>query len=334
MSTSQFWQNHYSSVDPKLQETFLKLNTSHCREILIALNLSTDNEECYESSENRVFGFERVIIKFFRPGRWSLEALEEEVLFLEDLKEADVAFVRSVGGVRIWNGVYYIIYERVNAAEFKSRKILDEKSVRQMVHLVARIHEVGAKRGASARAQFDPCGVFEGCFEVIKKNGFLPRSLEQRYLEASKKIAGKFDAIGEITVQRIHGDTYSDNIIWNDSGPTFMDLDDFQIGPVAIDIRLLSFPWRLGTLPESMSKRESRIIQHNMVLDMYREVARIPEESEKLFPLLGAYRDIQFDAWFSARWKEPGFAENYEDDDITTIDWWKDSIEGLEEALR
>ena len=66
---------------------------------------------------------------------------------------------------------------------------------------------------------------------------------------------------------------------------------------------------------------------------MYREVRPFPQIQEKILPLLGAYRDIQFDAWFSARWKEPNFASKYQDDDITASDYWEDSVEGLEEDI-
>ena len=52
-----------------------------------------------------------------------------------------------------------------------------------------------------------------------------------------------------------------------------------------------------------------------------------------MFPLMSAYRDIQFDAWFSARWNEPGFAKNYEDDDITKAEWWIENMYALEGLL-
>jgi Ser/Thr protein kinase RdoA (MazF antagonist) len=82
-----------------------------------------------------------------------------------------------------------------------------------------------------------------------------------------------------------------------------------------------------------MDRRERRKIQHNMVLEMYREVSSFSEKQEKVLPLLGAYRDIQFDAWFSARWNDPGFAESYSEDDITSSEYWVDSIEGLEHSI-
>lgn len=333
MKTAKDWINHFTINNPELQSKFLNLTASDCEEPLKKLGLKARGGVAYESAENRVFGFEDIVVKFYRPGRWSTEALKEEVRFLKDLEKEKVSFVRLIGDLNSWNGLNFIIFEKVKGPVINDRNVLDEDSVRKMVHLVAKIHEVGRKRVSIHRAQFNPQAMSEGCFEVIKKAGFLPVSLRKRYAAVIGVLVDKFQLLGDIPVQRIHGDTYSGNILWKPEGPIFMDLDDFQVAPIALDVRLLSFSWRLETLPESMDRRERRKIQHNMVLDMYREVSAFPAIQEKVLPLLGAYRDIQFDAWFSARWNEAGFAENYKDDDITKKQYWEDSIEGLEDSI-
>ena len=172
-----------------------------------------------------------------------------------------------------------------------------------------------------------------GCFEVIQREGYFPSSLFSRYEEVINQFVKKITSFKNIPVQRIHGDTYSGNILWKNNDPIFMDLDDFQVGPVAIDVKLLSFPWRLDTLPEEMERGERREVQSQMVLDFYREINNFPKEWEGIFPLLSIYRDIQFDAWFSARWSERGFAEKYEGDDITDEKWWFENLDGLEDLL-
>jgi Ser/Thr protein kinase RdoA (MazF antagonist) len=333
MTNAQYWINHFVPANSELQAVFLNLVPDDCKEILKKHDLSYVKGISFESAENRVFGFDTVIIKFYRPERWSFKAIEEELEFLEDLREADVSFVRPVGKVGTWRGVHYLVFEKIQQVISTDKKILNESEVREMVRLVAQVHDVGEKRIARERPSFDPEGMSTGCFEVIKRAGFLPESLHGRYQKVIDEFISKIAALGEIPVQRVHGDTYSGNVIWTSKGPVFMDLDDFQMGPVALDVKLLSFPWRLDTLSESMDRKERRRIQHQMVLDLYREFRSFPKEWEALFPLLSVYRDIQFDAWFSARWNDPGFASNYQDDDITTLDWWIDSIEALEDSV-
>ncbi|CBW26021.1 conserved hypothetical protein [Halobacteriovorax marinus SJ] len=331
--SKQFWIDQFAPTDSELQSSFLNLNITDCKSTVEEIGFSSASGVSYDSAENRVFGFDEIVVKFYRPGRWSKEAIEEEFVFLKDLQDHGVSFVRPIGEVGTWKGLNYIVYERVARPYVDDRSILDEESVKRMVHTVAQIHKVGAKREASHRPFFNPKDMGEGCFEVIQRAGFLPTSQFKRYEDVISELVRKVASFGDIPIQRIHGDTYSGNVLWKGSHPIFMDLDDFQVGPVAIDVKLLSFPWRLDSLSEQMDRRERRAIQNEMVLKFYREVNDFPKEWEKLFPLLSVYRDIQFDAWFSARWNEPGFAKNYEDDDITQESWWLENLEGLEDLL-
>ncbi|MBY0412834.1 MAG: phosphotransferase [Bdellovibrionales bacterium] len=334
MNNKKFWIDHFNSAEPEIQRRFIALTTNDCREVLKDLGMPISEGIVFESAENRVFGFGDVVLKFYRPGRWSLEALQDEVQFLEDLREAQVPFVRPIGNVRIWQGIYYIVFETISKSYVVAPEILHEDSVRKLVQNVARIHDVGTKTIAASRPQFDPEEMCTGCFEVIKRSGFLPKELQRPYEEFIGELVAKITTIKDIPIQRIHGDTYSGNTMWNSNGPMFMDLDDFQMGPVALDLRLLSSGCRLNTLPESMNRIECRDIQQELILNFYREVRSFPKSWEVLFPLLSACRDIQFDAWFSARWREPGFAENYPSEDITDFAYWKNSLEVLQDSLK
>lgn len=256
MNSKKFWIDHFSSAGPELHKRFVTLTTNDCREILKDLGMPPSDGIAFESAENRVFGFGDVVFKFYRPGRWSLEALQDEVHFLEDLREAKVPFVRPIGGVRVWNGIYYIVFEDVSKSYSMAPETLDEESVRKLVQVVARIHDVGSKRVATFRPQFNPEAMCFGCFEVIKESGFLPKELQRPYEEVIGEIVTKMAVFKDVPIQRVHGDTYSGNTMWSSSGPMFMDLDDFQMGPIALDLRLLSSGWRLNTLPESMNRIE------------------------------------------------------------------------------
>lgn len=333
MSTHQFWIDHFSAPDPEIHQTFISLKPKDCHEVLAKMGISPLDGKAFESAENRVFGFGEIVLKFYRPGRWSLDAIKDEWQFLKDLSDANIPFVRPHGEVGTWRGLHYLAYQAVPTPFVEDKEVLSEEEVRKLVQVVAGLHEVGEKREAPARAQFDPKGMSEGCFEVIQRAGFLPSEYHRRYEIIIEELRKKIEAVGDIPLQRIHGDCYSGNVLWTNEGPLLMDLDDFQVGPVALDIKLLSFPWRLDSLAETMDRRERRKIQHQMVLDLYREHREFPKKFEALFPLLSSYRDIQFDAWFSARWREPGFAQNYPDDDITQKEWWNESLAGHEEIL-
>ncbi len=333
MNTHLFWIDHFAPPDQEVLDTFVALTPADCAEVLETLGVPRCEGISYESPENRVFGFGEVVLKFYRPGRWSCAALQDEVQFLEDLREAQIPFVRPISNVGTWRGIHYLAYEAIAEPFKEDPTVLQEDEVRKMVHTVARIHDVGARRTAPNRPSFDPTGMCEGFFEVICNAGFLPTSLQNRYREVLDRLLARFAELGDIPVQRIHGDSSSGNALWRADGPVFLDLDDFLVGPVAIDVSLLSASWRLDSLPVSMDRRERRAIQHQLVLDMYREVRPFPAQWEAVFPLVRGCRGVEFDAWFSARWNEPGFAEHYEDDDISKPQWWEQAIEGLERAV-
>ena len=329
----QFWIDHFQSAEEKLQNTFFNISEEDCRDLLKEYDFDFKDFTSFESAENRVFGFDDKIIKFYRPHRWSLEALNEEILFLKDLLEAKLSFVHPIGGVEVWKGLFYVIFEKVKKPYKEDRVVLDEDSVSNMVNLIAQFHEVGSRREALSRYQFDSEAISLGCFEVIKSAGFLPQSLYKRYEEIIINLNKRIQGFGYIPVQRIHGDAQIGNIVWRENKPIFLDLDDFHMGPIALDLKLLSFGWRLESLSEKMDPVERRKIQQQIVLDVYRESRTFSEKWESLMPLLGICRDIQFDAWFSARWKDPGFAEYYSGENIANVGWWTDNIDKLEQGF-
>lgn len=333
MTHSQFWIEHFSPAPLEIHETFISLCPDSCKDIIQALGANYNRCKIFESAENKVFGLDDIVIKFYRPGRWSFKAVQEELQFLQDLQEADVSTVRPIGDVGTWKGIHYLAYEAVKNPFNESPATLCEESVQKLSHLLAKVHEVGVNRDATARPVFDPREMTAGCFQVICDAGFLPSDLSKRYEHLLEQIVNKFDEFGEIPIQRIHGDAYSGNVVWKSGEPILLDFDDFQMGPKAIDLKLLSFPWRLESLPESMDRKERREIQQQMVLGYYREISDFPGSWEKMFPLMSAYRDIQFDAWFSSRWRETNFSDNYPEDDITDANWWVENIEGLEGLL-
>ncbi len=290
--------------------------------------------ESLQSAENRVFRFGDVILKFFHPRRWSPAALEEEHRFLLDLQEADVPAVRPRGEIDTWSGVHFAVYDAVPGPYREDPKTLTEADVRQYVHLLARLHGVGACRVATERGSFDVDGLGAGLVAAIVREGLIPNDLVGPYTRCvDALVAHTRPLLDGVPHQRIHDDPGSWNMLWRPSGPVMMDLDDFTMGPVAIDVRMLREPWRLDALPEAMGGPERRASQQRLVVDLYREHHAFPAEWERLFRPTGIFRAIRFDAWFSARWRQPGFAAHYPDEDPTAPSWWRKVVETFEGAL-
>ncbi|MGB0454811.1 MAG: hypothetical protein ACPGJV_13965 [Bacteriovoracaceae bacterium] len=86
MSSKEFWINHFSKTFKEVLDTFLNLRPESCQEVLSLYGIKGQTGTIFESAENRVFGFEDLIVKFYRPGRWSKEALDEELQNNQEIK--------------------------------------------------------------------------------------------------------------------------------------------------------------------------------------------------------------------------------------------------------
>jgi Ser/Thr protein kinase RdoA (MazF antagonist) len=328
------WTAHFTRPPAPTQDAFVHMDADGCAQILEQRGLPRAPVTQLESSENRVFLAGDVVVKAFRPGRWSREALLEEVVFLEDLRDAGVSAVRPIGTIGTWQGVHHLAYERIAPPYEEDRAVFGRADVERLVKLVADVHRVGASRDAPHRPRLEPVGMGRDLLEVIDARGYLPATVAGRYRAAVEAMCARLEGLLEgVPQQRIHADIGSWNVAWRGGEPVLMDLDDFQVGPVALDVRLMSFPWRLDTLPEGMDRKERRERQHELVASLYAEHHAFEPEWEALFKPTSMLRGVVFDAWFAHNWDEPGFKEHYPDDDITGEAYWLAGIEGLERWL-
>ena len=334
MTSRYDWTTHFSRVPKATQDAFVFMDADGCAQALEQRGLPRAPVTSLDSAENRVFIAGDVILKAFRPGRWSREALLEEVVFLEDLRDAGVSAVRPIGTIGTWKGVHHLAYERIEPPYEEDLEVFDLETLERFVALIADVHRVGATRDAPHRPRLEPVGMGRDLLAVIDARGYLPGTVAARYHAAVTELCARLaDLLEGVPQQRIHADIGSWNVAWRGGEPILMDLDDFQVGPVAMDVRLMSFPWRLDTLPVEMDRRERRERQHELVASLYARHHAFEPEWEALFKPTSILRGVVFDAWFSHNWDEPFFKENYPEDDITGEAYWLTGIEGLERWL-
>ena len=114
----------------------------------------TGRQLALNSYENRVYQLDTtegpgVVAKFYRPGRWGLDAIDDEHDFLYELDEAGVPValpIELTDGFTVGTlegeaaGIHYALYERVPG------RLIDEPSEAQLEELgrlIGRIHQVG-----------------------------------------------------------------------------------------------------------------------------------------------------------------------------------------------
>jgi Ser/Thr protein kinase RdoA (MazF antagonist) len=290
------------------------------------------------SYENRVYqvyleephqDLQAVVVKFYRPGRWSQAQILEEHSFAAELMAAEVPAV----GPLVLNGKTLHQHGGFDFSVSPRRggraPELDDGSVLEWIgRFLARIHAVGAARPFVTRPALDLQSFgLEPC-EWLLGHQMIPMDVqsawEKRCREALRMIADT--ALGErkdpdIAMIRLHGDCHPGNILWTpDQGPHFVDLDDARTGPAVQDF------WMLLSGDRSQRQR-----QLGALVDGY-ELFREFERAElALVEPLRTLRLIHYSAWLARRWDDPIFPINFPW--FGSSDYWQGQVQMLEEQM-
>jgi Ser/Thr protein kinase RdoA (MazF antagonist) len=273
--------------------------------------------------ENRVYeveleGGERLIAKFYRPGRWSRETILDEHAFLTELASAEIAAVAplalgtsTLGEI---DGILYAVFPRIRG------RILDELDAegrRRIGRTIGRMHAVGAARVAPHRPRLDVARYIHEPLEVLLAGRFIPEGWAPRYRDVALRIAAAVAApLAAAPVQRIHGDLHPGNVLWGADGPILVDFDDFVMGPPVQDLWLLA----RGDSEEVRRWREDLLEGYEVFREFDRATLRLCEP-------LRALRIVYMSAWIARRWEDPAFPSAFPA--FGTASYWADEYEVL-----
>jgi Ser/Thr protein kinase RdoA (MazF antagonist) len=290
-------EHPYARLTPDLILRSLESAGFDCDGRLLALN----------SYENRVYqiGIEDgppVIAKFYRPGRWSKQAILEEHAFSQELAAQEIPVIAPFTdcdgeSLHELEGFLFAAYPRCGGRW----PDLDTKAQRQqMGRFLGRMHGVGATRNFQHRNRLDIETLGDASRRFVLKEQLVPDYLLDAYATLSddllKQIRIMFDTAGFVTQIRLHGDCHKGNILWTDKGPHFVDLDDSCSGPAIQDI------WMLLS-----GEAEEMRIQLEELLEGYQTFFDFDYSSVILIEALRTLRMLNYAAWLARRWQDPAF---------------------------
>ncbi|HEX5606425.1 MAG TPA: serine/threonine protein kinase [Candidatus Binatia bacterium] len=274
--------------------------------------------------ENRVYDIEmeegpHLVIKFYRPGRWSRATIQAEHGFLKALDESEIPVVCPLtdnSGQSIFEitGVMFAIFPK------RPGRLEPELSKEQLTRLgrfLARLHSVGATVKAAPRLRLDPQTYGREPLEFLKNGHFVPMELASRFeMIASQICAGIMPRFESAHYILLHGDCHSGNILWNRDDPYFIDFDDMLYAPPVQDI------WMLTGGDDEYGKERRRIL-----LEAYQQIRTFDITTLQLIEPLRALRMIHFSAWIARRWEDCAFKIAFPD--FGTEHYWQEQIEAL-----
>jgi len=245
------------------------------------------------------------IAKFYRPGRWSPAALQDEHDFLADCAEIDIPVVCPISlqngrTLAQLGGISFAVFPKKAGRRFD---IEDEESWRRVGVLLGRLHNAGQKRPAPERQVLLPGTTTAAYAGYLAAEAVTPthrdtyRDICDRIIDA---LAPRFEGLEMI---RIHGDFHAGNILNRpDDGLMVIDFDDMMTGVPVQDFWLL--------LPDRYPASD-RFLQ--LLLSGYRRFRDADHRWAFLIEGLRAMRMIYFTAWCAMQRADARFQAEYPD---------------------
>ncbi|MEX2367336.1 MAG: serine/threonine protein kinase [Pseudohongiellaceae bacterium] len=263
------------------------------------------------SYENRVYQVgvengEPLIVKFYRPGRWTREQILEEHAFSLELAGLEIPVVppqadTAGNTLQEYQGFQFAIFERRGG---RSPDLDDPANLEVMGRFLGRIHKVGALRAFRYRRSLAITDFAEASAAYLLENGFIPLELRQAYDSvASDLIRRLHDGYGRLSgikPIRLHGDCHMGNVLWRDGTPHFVDFDDTMSGPAIQDL------WMLLS-----GEREEKTAQFKHLMNGYSDFFEFNPLELHLLEALRTMRIMHYSAWLARRWDDPAFPVSF-----------------------
>jgi Ser/Thr protein kinase RdoA (MazF antagonist) len=257
------------------------------------------------SYENRVYqigtetGF--VVAKFYRPGRWTTDAILEEHEFALELAAQEIPVVPPLvyDGETLFeeDGYRFALYERRGGRWPELGTSEDRK---WLGRFLGRLHMVGAARRFTERTTLSWEALGVDSARSVLDGDWLPDHLVESYENVVEQLLGAieqaFTDVGAYRTLRIHGDCHRNNVLWTDNGPHFVDLDDSMNGPAVQDLWLFL-----------AGNRDEMSAQLGDLLEGYTQFFDFDYGELRLIEALRALRLIHYTAWITRRWSDPAF---------------------------
>lgn len=308
----------YSDLDPGLILDAVEMLGLVPDGRLLALN----------SYENRVYqiGLEDtdpIVAKFYRPGRWTDDAILEEHRFTLELAEHELPVVAPlvIDGQTLHEhrGYRFTLFPRVGG---RAPELEGEDTLLWIGRLMGRLHAVGRSGRFEHRESLTIERFGRVSAERVLDSPLLPAHLADAYRQAStsliQAVEEAFERAGPVRTLRIHGDCHPGNLLWAPTGPLFVDLDDCITGPAIQDL------WMLLS-----GERLDRVIQLGALLEGYEQFSEFDPRELHLVEALRGLRMLHHAGWIIHRWQDPAFPAAFPW--AAEARWWEDHVQALTE---
>jgi len=343
---------------PTTDHPYQALTPDVVLDALASVQLYGDGRQMALSSyENRVYQMRLedgslVVVKFYRPQRWTRAQILEEHAFSQELCAAEIPVVGPMtlhaSTLHHYGGFDF----SVSPWRGGRQPELDDDEVLEWVgRFLARIHTVGAAQRFVHRPALDLASFGLASREWLLSHDKMPLDVQSGWERSSQKALDLIAAYpcltgatsqkcleksdhdepsetSDIKLIRLHGDCHPGNILWTPldlpashlPGPHFVDLDDARTGPAVQDL------WMLVS-----GERQQQTRQLGALVDGYEQFRAFDRRELALIEPLRTLRLIHYSAWLARRWDDPTFPIHFPW--FGSSDYWQGQVQMLEDQI-
>lgn len=258
------------------------------------------------SYENRVYQVgledaEPVIAKFYRPGRWSDDAILEEHSFTAELADRDLPVVAPLmlGDETLHQCGPF----RLSVCPRRGGRApdLDNKELlMQLGRLLGRMHLQGEIAEFVHRPAVDLETYGRQSRDFLLEHQFIPSELHDTYIGIVEhlfdNIRASFERAGNAATIRLHADFHPGNVLVAGEQLHIVDFDDARSGPAVQDL------WMFLS-----GDRHEQTPQLDNLLSGYEEFRSFDACELHLIEALRTLRIMHYAAWLARRREDPAF---------------------------
>jgi Ser/Thr protein kinase RdoA (MazF antagonist) len=282
------------------------------------------------SYENRVYKIgtnenDNIVVKFYRPERWTDAEIEEEHEFAKELADQEIPVVPPLaidGETLFHSGPFRLTVYPCRGGRAPDLDNLEQ--LRQLGRFVARIHLVGETADFEHRPEIDVESYGIASREFLLDEGFIPDEMCEVYEGIADMIIDGVEAAGDragsFRELRLHADFHPGNVLIDRDVFHIVDLDDARTGPAVQDL------WMFLS-----GEREEQTPQINALLKGYEEFRRFDARELHLVEALRSLRIMHYAAWLARRWDDPAFKQAFPW--FNTRRYWDEHVLALREQL-
>jgi Ser/Thr protein kinase RdoA (MazF antagonist) len=265
-----------------------------------------------------------VVVKFYRPQRWSDQAILEEHRFTLALAQEEIPVIApwldAQGRSLHHQGPFRFAVYPCHGGRPPEPDNPDQLEL--LGRFIGRIHALGAVKPFAYRPRLDIESFAQQPSRFLLEQGFIPEHLVAAYQSLTSDLMAQLriamGRVGQIRILRLHGDCHPGNILWSETGPLIVDFDDARMGPAVQDL------WMFLS-GESSQMRVS--LEH--LLEGYSRFADFNTAEIQLIEPLRTLRLIHYAGWLASRWDDPAFPLAFPW--FNTTRYWEEHILTLRE---